>query len=805
MGSDLSVPSRIITHADLFKKTAGTRRMVDDIFSYMMYHLKVNDFMKLSNPEGCSKYVLFMANNLSMFFSKLRILPHLGQQGMLAFRDIESLEEPKGDAKKEKESLCLVLAYFYTRIFQIYGAIALTLLDDINYTVEMSSINGARPAPNSSVTYSTVPVPGQIPSYVEARAPAPLRKSEWNGGSQMGGRVEGLRLFDFLNDGVLIERMGSAPAQMPYAVPYGYPQPYMVQPTATAASSPFGYTLAYKYKDFNTKAMFFKSESKDEFGRNAGSTSAQKGIFTWVDSQKKIFEIGVSTRYGIDNTQFIFSVDSIRYRKKGEQTDTSILKDEFRELLLSNNVPEKVTIASTNTFPARYQVQNYETVVAYFKALFDAIVPYVTKQVEAGFGTVSRSGFDALNIRRFYENYSNVKPLGHCIARALQLLNADPYGRDKQGKEFVSSICKTSFFVPEGKTTSERKGIPKPNEPITESPGIMSLTMLFYDTVQQATPQLFMSNPSFQQYVVFMREMTKLFVGKEAAQKLAFDKREIHPKTKQQEQEKIRLTADGKTDVTDQRTFDQSTRKGICSSEEKEKTIPLDPDTTSHVHSVVQSLFDRQARHAAQCEQILRQLFTIHREPNLPVRVQISDRVLQGGLTELNRINAQVRALLIQYYSDCESGYLNGVRMIELQRHRKKSEQELKAKQLEELAKAEAKMKADAMAAQQPVPTAPPMPTQVAQPTAPAKPPVQPTAPAKPPVQPTAPARPPVQPTAPAQPNPNAETIAKVMNAKAKRPRVASNLNPANMIGRLGNRTSRSKVPKPLNQTMKRK
>ena len=56
MGS--SVSSAITTHAELFQKTAGTRRMVDDIFTYMMQHLKVNDFMKLSNPESCQKYVL---------------------------------------------------------------------------------------------------------------------------------------------------------------------------------------------------------------------------------------------------------------------------------------------------------------------------------------------------------------------------------------------------------------------------------------------------------------------------------------------------------------------------------------------------------------------------------------------------------------------------------------------------------------------------------------------------------------------------------------------------------------------------
>jgi len=302
MGSGLS--STITTHADLFKKTAGTRHVVDDIFTYMMHHLKVNDFMNLSNPEGCNKYVLFMANNLSMFFSKLRVAPHLGKEGVLAFRSIDELEEPKGDALKEKESLCLALAYFYTRIFQIYGAIALTLIDDINYTVDKAALMRSRPS-TESVMGSMIPTPGERSVYVEPRTSKGLRQSEWSGGQndrqnggqndrqnggqndrqnggQVGGWVQGLGYFDFLNNGMIVERKSFTPAS-----PFGVP----VAQTSTAPTNQYGYTLNYTYKDQNNKAMFFKTESKDAYGRNTAVTTQQKGIFTWVDNQKKIFEM----------------------------------------------------------------------------------------------------------------------------------------------------------------------------------------------------------------------------------------------------------------------------------------------------------------------------------------------------------------------------------------------------------------------------------------------------------------------------------------------------------------------------------
>ena len=707
MGSGIS--SAITTHADLYKKTAGTRRIVDDIFTYMMHHIKVNDFMKLSNPESCQKYALFMANNLSMFFSKLSVKPELGKDGVLAFRSIEDLEEPKGPAKQEKESLCLVLAYFYTRIFQMYGAIALTLLDDINYTVEMSALMGARPESETDPSNRSISTPGQKYSYVEPRTPKQLRVME---GGQMGGWIPKLGYFDFLNRGLLVEQ--AAPVQQPYVSPYGIP--YQPPAPTTAFTNQYGYTVNFVFKDQKQKYMYFKPEPADVGGRDVTAASSQKGTFSWVDSQKKIFEMTVSVRKGVDENHAQFSVDSIRFRRHRETADIILRKEEIKDILSANKkaddiVPDSITVSSTQVFPTisqtqpsqgQYETKDYADINSYFKALFHAIIPSITKQYESGDSIAGRSGIDAMNIRRFYENYTNVKPLGHCIARALQLLNADPYGHDEKGKQFVSSICKTSFFVPHGKSEAERRGIPKPDESITESPGIMSLALLFYDTVGKATPHIFMSKQSFEQYKIFMKQMAGLFMGKEASNKLQLDEmdiRTIHPKTTQEEKEKIKLTSDGKMEIMDRRTFDQSTKtemkKGVCSSEQKEKTIPLDGDTKQNVHAVVHKLFQRQLNHAIQCEKILRQLFTIERQENMPVRIKINDNILKGGMGALNRINAEVRQVLIQYYSDCESMYLVGVRHIEHQGHRQANAQAKAKAEAQAKADAEAKTKAD--------------------------------------------------------------------------------------------------------------
>jgi hypothetical protein len=714
MGSGIS--SAITTHAQLFDKTKGTRRMVDDIFTYMMHHIKVNDFMTLSNPDSCKKYTLFMANNLSMFFSKLSVIPELGKDGVLAFRSIEDLEEPKGPAKQEKESLCLLLAYFYTRIFQIYGAMALTLLDDISYTVEKSSLMGARPSLEDK-TDRSVATPGQPYTYVEPRKAEKLHE-EQNGG-QIGGWIARLGYFDFLNRKLLVDKTTQPQTQyQPYS-PYGpYPQP-----PPTRETNQYGYTVDYVLKgdiDKNKyKYMYFKPEPADIGGRDVVSTGSQKGTFTWVDTQKKIFEISVSMRKVKDDKEAVFSVDSIRFRRARETTDTIIKKEEIKDTLSRDKLPVTITISSVEGFPpisedkvpstSTYQTTDYISINEYFKALFEALIPYVTKQYSSGDSVAGHSKIDAMNIRRFYENYTTRKPLGHCIARALQLLNADPSGGDEKGKQFVSSICKTSFFVPKGKTESIRKGVPTPDKSITDesgSPGIASLAVLFYDTVQHATPRLFMSNPSFEQYKVFMKRMAGLFMGKEASAELHIDQMTragIHAKTAEQERERTALTTDRKSEVKDLRTFGSSdTKKGICSPAQKDNVIPLDADTKNNVHAVVRQLFQRQMNHAAKCEGILKQMFTMKREENLPVQIKISDALLKGGVAALNKLNAQVRQILIEYYTDCESMYLVGVRHIEHQGIRKRQVEEAQKKQAAEKAAAE-KAAAEKAAAQKPV------------------------------------------------------------------------------------------------------
>ena len=129
MGAGQSIPTTL-TRQKAFDLTRDTRGMMDVLLKYMLEEITVRDFLALSNPTECKKYVVFLANTLYKHFYELKITPVKDKQGVIAFRPVQELVKPSESESSEKQSLCLILAYFYTRIFQIYGALALTVIDD---------------------------------------------------------------------------------------------------------------------------------------------------------------------------------------------------------------------------------------------------------------------------------------------------------------------------------------------------------------------------------------------------------------------------------------------------------------------------------------------------------------------------------------------------------------------------------------------------------------------------------------------------------------------------------------------------
>jgi hypothetical protein len=138
MGAGQSIPAGMPSREAFKSKTVPTQTVVNSVFLWMLGRTDIQDLLKLADQRRCKDYVFFTQRALQQFFSELQLEPKLGAKNTLYFEKMERLtfatEESlkgRGELKAYRDSLCLQLAFFYVRIIQIFGALALTVIDSL--------------------------------------------------------------------------------------------------------------------------------------------------------------------------------------------------------------------------------------------------------------------------------------------------------------------------------------------------------------------------------------------------------------------------------------------------------------------------------------------------------------------------------------------------------------------------------------------------------------------------------------------------------------------------------------------------
>lgn len=122
------------------KRATLAKKLSDDILTLFFTNANLKRLLNLHNLNECSKFVFTTADELQTVFQRLKIRPSLGAKGEIYFTDIYELSPGLiTDAKArdaevvkrqyEKNTLCVDIAYYYVRIFQIYAALSLTVID----------------------------------------------------------------------------------------------------------------------------------------------------------------------------------------------------------------------------------------------------------------------------------------------------------------------------------------------------------------------------------------------------------------------------------------------------------------------------------------------------------------------------------------------------------------------------------------------------------------------------------------------------------------------------------------------------
>ena len=138
MGAGQSIPAGMPSREALKGKTAPTQAVINSLFIWMLNNTDIQDLLKLADQRRCKDYIFFTKRALEKFFFELQLEPKLGNQDVLYFDSVKRLtfsdeESQKGrtNLKQYRDSLCLQIAFFYVRIIQIFGALALTVIDSL--------------------------------------------------------------------------------------------------------------------------------------------------------------------------------------------------------------------------------------------------------------------------------------------------------------------------------------------------------------------------------------------------------------------------------------------------------------------------------------------------------------------------------------------------------------------------------------------------------------------------------------------------------------------------------------------------
>ena len=127
MGAEISL-QRIPTKGEVQDKTETTIFLMNRILDFILRNADVTDMMSLATDEGCKKWIIVAESNLSKLFNRIRIQPELDKEGILYLRQVSSIEK---ESKKQglNKQYCEILSFFFIRLFQVVGALSLSVLD----------------------------------------------------------------------------------------------------------------------------------------------------------------------------------------------------------------------------------------------------------------------------------------------------------------------------------------------------------------------------------------------------------------------------------------------------------------------------------------------------------------------------------------------------------------------------------------------------------------------------------------------------------------------------------------------------
>jgi hypothetical protein len=212
------------------------------------------------------------------------------------------------------------------------------------------------------------------------------------------------------------------------------------------------------------------------------------------------------------------------------------------------------------------------------------------------------------------------RPIGHCVARSLQLLNLDALAPG--GRATYTQMCNVKFL--EGKKSS----IVEPGKALDSSIGMRALDTLF-KVYENGAVRL--TDATRTEYITFLKAMSAIYKG-----------------------------GDGITEDSFKRIINQADVQLCGRLKQTEQILMLEGPEVEAAKAGVIALWKRQYEHTVAVDQLLAQMFAVGPQRML----QINPTIMQNGLPALEEIAGRARQLLANYYANCESIYQQSAQTI---------------------------------------------------------------------------------------------------------------------------------------------
>jgi hypothetical protein len=442
-----SIPSA----EQILAKTKGGKDLANELFLWMVKQTSIRDFYLMANPEQCKKYIMLTADVLNKVFYKININPESGPGGTIYFRKLDVLnpQSKEDPLYKHREVNCLRLAFLYVRIFQVFAALSLTVLD-VDTKVEMDMIRDV----NRMRDIEMVPLFG-------------TRQEQKPRGLFTGGALDARKRLP-----IVFEPLRPYLSEIPTNPSY-----YKISGTSIYieynSQMPDG-SLPVKY-DVISASTNGKKERRLIEGRIGVERRGSEGIQVQLFSLKLTIS---NTRKELPDTNVNFTRQSIEgdFKDRGGRSIPEGLDTVFRKLASGQDLDSEKD-NSTTTKP-----KNKGSISQFEKDMGEVSEGLHTKTIIGAFTRAT-------------------PPKAHCIARALQLVSEAGI-KSAVPDKIYSYVCQTKFMV-------DSKSLPPANERITKEDGIYALAQLFYDTLKVSTPAI--SQATQEQYKAFLEKMKFVF------------------------------------------------------------------------------------------------------------------------------------------------------------------------------------------------------------------------------------------------------------------------------------------------------